>query len=190
MAVVGCGQSMDAAPNNLISFGPGINLAGRWQNPPTRVSADGAASWIYFTPVCTNFVLGNASVACRYLPDVNAILGGPGVTDILIAIRFGSTSTFTTTKWTIDIPLPLTNAFNTSNLYTDHAQVGDWSVYDASGAIYYEGRTVIADNLGTTIAFRFGDDLGGTNDFVRNNAFITFAAGDELCATARFEIAA
>lgn len=189
MAVMGCGQSMDAAPNNLVAAGAGINLSGRWQNPPTRVSADGAAGWIPFTPVCTNFTLGNAAVQCRYLPNINAVPHGPGVVDILIAIRFGSTSTFTGTKWTINVPAPLNAAINPSNLFTDHDMIGDWSAFDVASAQYYEGRTVITNNLGTLLAFRFGDDLGGVSDFVRDGAFMTFNAGDEFCATARFEIA-
>lgn len=176
-----CGQSPTACVCS-ISAGPGIDVTGSGTvASPYVITAHGAKAWVAYTPTLTNFTLGNGVNGSRYL------LNGKTV-DIVVALRFGTTSTFTATAWQISLPAGLTPFFDANTITVGHVR-GRASMKDASASLFYKGDVNLV-NTGGAIRIRFGDDasgIGAAGD-VKQGVPFTWANLDELVLMTRFEI--
>jgi len=186
MANCGCGTQLDAVPTLLVNEGPGTRVDGYFQNPGITISARAGGAWRPFIPSTFSFSLGDAELWCRYLLDGKTV-------DIVYNILFGSTSSWTANEFELAIPSGLTAPlYSTSDLYALHQFVGDWSAFDRTAGLWYEGRAFLGTPSGTShhIRMRTGDDLGaaGTADSVRQGTPFTFATGDELSVNVRIEL--
>jgi len=167
-----CSQAT-AVPTCTVTAGAGISVIGN------QVTALSAAAWTPFVPATTNFTLGNAVNESRYL------LVGKTL-DVLYAIRFGTTSTYTTSQWRIGLPAAAVPFFGPSQVALNHVS-GFGSIKDASASLFYSFEPIVNTNA-NPVQFRFGDDVGGTNVVVAQNTPIVFTTSDELVARIRLEV--
>jgi len=176
-----CGQATSTCVCS-ISAGPGINVSGAGTVvSPYVITAQSALAWVSYTPTLTNFTLGNGVNGSRYL------LNGKTV-DVVVALRFGTTSTFTATAWQISLPAGLTAFFDPSSITNGHVR-GRCSMKDASAALFYKGEVYLS-NTGGPIRVRFGDDatgIGAAGDLKQGVPF-TWTNLDELVLMTRLEI--
>jgi len=180
MAVCGCGASLAGSPpivDGGVGDDQGIIVSGTFDN--TIITAVAATAWRPLSPddyTLFNFSLGNGEVNARYLSDGYNI-------DIIMSFQFGSTSSFSASTWSVDIPF-VPQSY--SSIINNHGILGDWSVFDASGGLpWYQGRVVRASS--GVLQFRYGDDAGGSNSLVQDGTPITFANNDEFSFQVRFE---
>lgn len=174
--VCGCGASLNLAPNPLFTGdNSGIIITGTLQNPGTTITATDATAWRPFTPTTTNFSLGNATIDARQLVNGKTI-------DLLITIKFGGTSTWGAAQFEITPPWPI---YTPGAIPDNVGALGRWSVFDDSAANYREGF-IFQTNAGN-IAFRVGDDSGGSITTMQQGTPITFTSFDELHLQAHYE---
>lgn len=171
----------------LIEPGPGIGMVGAFQNPGTTIWNNSAVAWKPFTPTLLNFTLGtnpppSLSNNSRYLVDGKTV-------DMIIALKFGSGATWSATDWGIGIPADAGPILDTSGLFNNHGHFGTWSVLDISTGDYHEGNTFFVTGFAQPIRMRVADDIGGIPNTanMRQGVPITFAVGDELYITTRYE---
>lgn len=168
-----CSQAT-AEPTCVVTAGAGITVAG------SQISAHSAAAWTTYTPGVTNLVLGNALNESRYL------LVGKTL-DVLIALRFGTTSTFSAAAFRFGLPAGVTPFFGPNTIATQHVH-GFASMRDVSaGSPWFSGEPTLDTNA-NPLRIRFGDDAAGTNTNVQQGTPFTFTNGDELVIKARFEV--
>lgn len=182
MAYCGCGQSLSQEANTLIAAGPGINAVGSLDDPGVTLWADAGLAWIPYTPALGQFSLGVGGVsACKYHLDGKTL-------DVEVNLRLGTGGTLNAVEWEIGMPAGLVpNLGNAPG--TRHAVEGDWSVFDFSANLFYEGRTFVGVlPSATPLRMRAGDDSGGNFLTVQQGTPITFAVSDEISATYRLEV--
>lgn len=175
-----CGQAT-AEPTCEIIAGPGIDVVCAFGQ--CTVTAESALPWVDWTPTVANFTLGNAENGSRYLINGKTL-------DVVFAIRFGTTSTYTTTAWEIGMPGGLTPFFDPNLIMDGHIR-GRVSFKDASaGSPWFKGELFLVSGSARPIRFRFSDDAGGigASGDVRQNTPFTFTTSDEIVAQARFEV--
>lgn len=172
-----CGQAA-SAPTCVLAAGPGISLSG---GSPNTITALSASAWTAYTPTTTNVVLGNAVNASRYL------LVGKTL-DVLVAIRFGTTSTYgAALEWELSLPAALVPQFDALFIAAGHVR-GRASMFDlSSGSPWFKGE-VFLRQTGKAIRIRFGDDAAGSNNSVRSTVPFVWTTSDELELMARLEI--
>jgi hypothetical protein len=173
-----CSQA-ESAPTCAIDDGPGIILTG---TNPVVISTQSAQAWTAYTPTLTNFTLGNDINASRYMLNGKTL-------DVVVALRFGTTSTFTSTEWQISLPAGVTPFFDVNLIYVGHSR-GEASMKDASaGSPWFEGD-VFLSNTGGALRVRFGDDSAGiaTTAGVKQGTPFTWTTSDELTLKARLEV--
>lgn len=173
-------QQAEVAPTCEIDDGPGIILTG---TNPVVISTQSAQAWTAYTPTLTNFTLGNGLNSSRYMLNGKTL-------DVIVALRFGTTSTFTATEWQISLPAGVTAFFDANLIYVGHSR-GEASMKDASaGSPWFEGD-VFLTNTGTgPLRVRFGDDSGGiaTTATVKQGVPFTWTTSDELVLKTRIEV--
>lgn len=168
-----CSQAT-AEPTCVVTAGAGITVAG------SQISAHSAAAWTTFTPATTNFTLGNALNESRYL------LVGKTL-DVLYAIRFGTTSTYTATAWRLGLPAATVPFFGANTIASQHVH-GFASMRDASaGTPWFSGEPTLDTNA-NPVRVRFGDDAVATNTNIAQGTPFTWTTSDELVIKMRFEV--
>lgn len=170
-----CGQAT-ATPTCTVTAGAGILVTGG-----TIISAQSANQWVAYTPTTANFTLGNG------LNDSRFLLNGKTL-DVIVAFRFGTTSTFTATQWRVGLPGVSVPFFGTNTIALNHA-VGFSSMKDVSAvaAPFWSGETILTNNA-LPLSVRIGDDALGSNAVLLQGAPFTFTTSDELVIRARFEV--
>jgi len=168
-----CGQAT-AEPVCTVTAGAGINVIGN------VLAAHSALPWVSYVPATTNFTLGNGLNDSRYLLNGKTL-------DVLIAFRFGTTSTYTSTQWRIGLPPGLVPFFGTNTIAQNHV-FGLASMRDVSAASPWFSGEVILTNNANPLSVRVGDDSAGTNGLLWQGVPFTFTTSDELVMKARFEI--
>lgn len=184
MPVAGCGQALNAAPQTLLAEGFGIALSGGFQNPPTRITDDSAGSWFPYTPALVNFTIGSGGSNKGF-----ALFDGFTL-DVRIEIKFGVGATLGATEWGIELPTQAGSPVNQTRTQ-GHACMGDWSVFDASAALVYQGGVFFGPPLTTgMLRMRVQDDIsaGATTSGMKQGLPINFDVQDELVVIARLEI--
>jgi hypothetical protein len=184
MPVCGCAQQLAGAPPILsggVGDDLGIIVSGDALNPV--VTAVDALAWRPMTMGAAigqfqivNFTLGNGTYSARYLRVGYTV-------DLIMSFKFGSTSTWSAAQFAVT--LPWTPRLGANSITVGHEGLGRWSVFDTSASVYLDGGVIPI--AGGNIAFRFGDDLAGTNTTVQQGTPITFATGDELSFLVRFD---
>lgn len=170
-----CGQAT-ASPTCSLTAGAGITITG---SNPYNISATSATAWTAYTPTLTNLTLGNGTNESRY-----KIVGK--TIDVVIALQFGTTSTFAAAQFQIGLPAGITPFLGATQIVINHV-IGVAGVHDNSANLYYSLDPIITGNA-NPISFRFGDDAGGSNNNVQQAVPITFANLDKLVSRQRFEI--
>jgi len=169
-----CGQAT-AEPTCTLVAGAGITIQGG-----DTIQAHSALPWVSFLPTTANFTLGNGLNDSRYL------LVGKTV-DVIIALRFGTTSTFSATQWRIGMPAGTVPFFGPGAIAVNHV-AGAASMRDQSaGSPWFSGETILNNNA-TPIQVRYGDDAGGTNSLVMQGVPFTWTNLDELVIRFRTEV--
>lgn len=166
-----CGQAI-AEPTCTVTAGPGISVSG---SDPTLITAHAAATWVTYIPGTTNFTLGNAVNASRYR------LVGKTV-DIIIAIQFGTQSTYTANDWALGFPAGTAPLFDGTGILSGHERSGRGSLKDVSaGSPWFEFEPFL-QNQANPIKMRFGDDAGAiaSTANVRQGTPFTFTTSDQL----------
>jgi len=158
----------------VVTAGAGITVAG------TQITAHSALAWVTFTPATTNFTLGNALNESRYLLNGKTL-------DVIYAIRFGTTSTFTATAWRLGLPAGAVPFFGVNTIASQHVH-GFGSLKDASAGTPWFSVEPTIDGNANPVRLRFGDDAGGTNTNIAQGTPFTFTTSDELVAKMRFEV--
>lgn len=180
MAVCGCGEQLAGSPP-ILDGGPaddlGIIISGTFDN--TIVTAVAGTAWRPLPAddfTLTNFALGTeGEFDARYLYDGFNL-------DLIMSFKFGSDSTFGGGTWSVALPwVPQ----DMTGVIQGHAVLGPWSAFDASTGDFWQGFVYRAAS--GNLAFRFGDDLAGTNGAVTQGTPFTFATDDELSFIVRFE---
>lgn len=187
MPVCGCGQQLGGAEpilNGGTSDDLGIIVTGDALNP-TVIAADAVAWRPIFLGTnpnqfqMVNFTLGNGTYSARYLRVGFAV-------DLIMSFRFGTTSTFAAAEFQINVPWD--PSLGNNSIITNAEGLGWWSVFDDSSGNFYRGGVIV--NGAGNLAFRYGDDLSGSNTTLRQPSVVTFAADDELSFLIRFRAAA
>lgn len=173
-----CSQA-DHEPTCQLIAGPGADIT---EGEPAIIGSDSAKAWLTYTPALLNFTLGNGFNGSRYL------LVGKTL-DVLVSLKFGSTSTFGASAWRIGLPVGVTPYFDSLFITNGHAR-GQASLYDDSAATqkYWQGQAFLLSGTSTPIGIRFGSATAGTNTEVNSTVPFTWAAGDELSLRMRFEV--
>jgi hypothetical protein len=173
-----CSQAV-AEPTCSLIEGPGIDIT---PGEPAIIAAESAAAWVTYSPTTVNFTLGNGTNASRYL------LVGKTI-DVIVAFKFGSTSTFGASNWRVGLPAGVAPFFDTLVISAGHSR-GWASLYDDSAATqkYWQGQTFIQSGTSTPLGVRFGSASAGTNTEVNSTVPFPWATGDELLLRARFEV--
>lgn len=173
-----CSQA-DAEPTCQLIEGVGIDIV---EGEPAEISAESAKAWLTYNPALVNFTLGNGFNGSRYL------LVGKTL-DVLVSLKFGSTSTFGAGAWRIGLPAGVTPYFDSLLITNGHSR-GWASLYDDSAATqkYWQGQAFLVSGSATPIGIRFGSATTGTNTEVNSTVPFTWANGDELSLRARFEV--
>lgn len=174
-----CSQA-DVEPTCEFIAGPGIDIDD--SGPTAVISARSAAAWVSYTPTTVNFGLGNGTNASRYL------LVGKTL-DVVVAFKFGTTSTYGASPWRVSLPAGAVPFFDTLFISSGHSR-GWASLYDDSAATqkYWQGQVFILNGTATPLGVRFGSATTGTNTEVSSTVPFTWATGDELIMRARFEV--
>jgi len=169
-----------AGPTCELIAGPGITI--NTVDDQHTVTATSALAWQAWTPATTNFTLGNAVNASRYLINGKTV-------DLVFAVRFGTTSTWTATAWEIGMPPACTPYLAPSTLGVGHVR-GRASFKDITAVDQFFKGEVFVSSTGLPLRLRFGDDAGGigTSGNVRQGTPFTFANGDEIVFSTRLEI--
>lgn len=169
-----CGQAT-SAPTCTVTAGAGISVSGG-----NTISAQSANQWTAYTPATTNFTLGNGLNDSRYLLNGKTI-------DVIVAFRFGTTSTYTATQWRIGLPAGVVPFFGTNTIALNHS-VGFASMRDVSAASpWWQGEAFLTSDT-NPLSVRIGDDAAGTTSVLLQGAPFTFVNPDELVLRARFEV--
>lgn len=169
-----CGQAT-SEPVCTVTAGAGITVGGG-----TVISAHSAAQWVNYVPTTANFTLGNGLNDSRYLLNGKTL-------DVIVAFRFGTTSTFAATQWRIGLPVGAVPFFGTNTIALNHSM--DFaSMRDVSaGSPWFSGQTILTSNA-LPLSVRTGDDALGTNSVLLQGNPFTFTTSDELVIRARFEV--
>lgn len=165
-----CSQAV-SAPTCALTAGAGIELTG---SNPTTVTAISAKPWVAFVPATANFTLGNGVNASRYRINGKTI-------DILYVIKFGSTSTFSTTTWELGFPAGIAPFFDAGLVSVGHLR-GRGTAKDVSAASPWFELKPYLSNVGLPVRALFGDDNGGiaTTSTMKSTIPFTWANNDEL----------
>lgn len=179
-SICSCSQA-EAEPTCELIAGPGIRIVEGAPGDPATIEALSADAWTSYTPAVTGFTLGNASNGSRYL------LVGKTL-DVLVAFKFGSTSSFTSTPWRVGLPGGVVPFYDTLFITGGHSR-GWASLYDDSAANkFFQGQVFLDDGAANPMGVRFGSATSGTNTQVIDTVPFTWAQGDELVMRARFEV--
>ena len=130
------------------------------------VTMSGYGAWKTYTPVATNFTVGNGSAAGRYQRMGKACA-------FSISITFGSTSTWANG---FEVSLPFTSV-------SGQEQVVSGMAYDSSLGVYYGLNPLIGAGFGTVLLFI---SPGG---FTTSTTPFTWASGDSINLSGTYEIA-
>jgi len=170
-----CGQAT-AEPVCTVTAGAGITVSGG-----TIIAAHSAAQWLTYVPTTANFTLGNGLNDSRYLLNGKTL-------DVIVAFRFGTTSTFTALQWRVGLPAGAVPFFGTNTIALNHS-MNFTSMKDVSAvaAPWFSGQTILTNNA-LPLSVRIGDDASGTNSVLVQGSPFTFTNLDELVIRARFEV--
>lgn len=168
-----CTQA-EAEPTCTVTAGAGITIVGN------EISAQSALPWTSYTPTMTGLTLGNGISESRYL------LVGKTL-DVMIALRFGSTSTFTATAWRFGMPAGTVPFLGSTSLASNHV-AGLVSMRDTSSPTPWFSGEAILNVDPNPIQIRFGDDVGATNTLVAQGVPFVWTTSDELVIRFRTEV--
>jgi hypothetical protein len=170
-----CSQSASAIACSLVA-GDGIAITGS----PAAVNAISGGAWTNYTHSITNVTTGNALQQSRYL-QVGKTL------DVMVAVQFGSTTSFSAGRLDVDLPGTLAPKFGGSLVSANHVR-GYGGAYDASAARWFQGY-VHATTNSNPLSMMFKDDSFGTFQWVSNTQPFTWTNGDRLVMRVRIRLA-
>lgn len=132
-----------------------------------------ASKWITYTPVITNFTVGNGTVSARYRHVGEDV-------EVRLDVTLGSTSAV---SGSLDVPLPVTGKSG----FTTFAQKGYGVATDASAATFvYLNYNLISTTTVRAYVINVANNYAGFS-ILGSTVPFTWAAGDQFSMELKYE---